>query len=325
MHTTSKHYPICLLHFLPNRAPGSWRSVRRRGAGKVSTSTNIRSGATAVVARANDLLHHGVEAGAMGTLDAQKVPVAILAARLAVVAHDVDDAGQIGGHGLHLDVPRAGGPRGRHGLLADDGLLAYGAAVVEAGELAEAVGVDGVAAGQVLGRLAGGEHVFAAHGTVVLVLVLHAVVIVVDVDRDAHAAPVAVAERFATADAAEAAVFAVERPLALDHPQVADVAVVLSELDGAVGIDAAVGRRLARLAVLANDLADGEAVHGAVARRRGHLVVADAAAEDLVAARGDDVAPPLVVDARDGLAVCLFVCLAWRDWEMVGRSLGNKS
>ena len=253
----------------------------------------------------------------MGTLDAQKVPVAILAARLAVVAHDVHDAGQIGRHGLHLYVPRAGGPRGRHGLLADDGLLADGAAVVEAGELAEAVSVDGVAAGQVLGRLAGGEHILAAHGTVVLVLILHAVVIVVDVDRDAHAAPVAVAERFATADAAEAAVLAVERTLALDHPQVADVAVVLSELDGAVRVDAAVGRRLARLAVLANDLADGEAVHGAVARRRGHLVVADAAAEDLVAARGDDVASPLVVDARDGLAVCL----AWRG--VVGRWLGG--
>jgi hypothetical protein len=103
----------------------------------------------------------------MGTLDAQKVPVAILTARLAIVAHYVDHTGQIGGHGLHLDVPGAGGPRGRHGLLTDDGLLADGAAVVETGQLAEAVGVDGVAAGQILRRLAGGEHILAANRTIV--------------------------------------------------------------------------------------------------------------------------------------------------------------
>ena len=127
--------------------------------------------------------------------------------------------------------------------------------------------------------------------------------IVVDVDRDAHAAPVAVAERFASADAAEAAVFAVEGTLALDHPQVAYVAVVLPELDGAVGVDAAVAGGLAGLAVLAHNLLDGEAVHGAVAGGRGHLVVTDPAAKDLVAARSNDVAPPLVVDAGDGLTV----------------------
>ena len=127
--------------------------------------------------------------------------------------------------------------------------------------------------------------------------------IVINVDRDAHAAPVAVAEGLATADPTEAAVGAVEGTLALDHPQVANVAVVLAELDGAVGVDAAVAGGLAGLAVLAHNLLDGEAVHGAVAGGRGHLVVTDPAAKDLVAARSDDVAPPLVVDAGYGLAV----------------------
>ena len=132
--------------------------------------------------------------------------------------------------------------------------------------------------------------------------------IVVDVDRDAHAAPVAVAEGLPSPDATEAAVGAVEGPLALDHPQVAYVAVVLPELDGAVGVDAAVAGGLAGLAVLADNLLDGEAVHGPVAGGRGHLVVTDSAAEDLVAARRDDVAPTLIVDAGDGLAVfCLFI------------------
>ena len=128
--------------------------------------------------------------------------------------------------------------------------------------------------------------------------------VVVDVDRDAHAAPVAVPEGLPSSDAAEAALGAVEGALALDHPQVAHIAVVLPELDGAVGVDAAVAGGLAGLAVLADNLLDGEAVHGAVAGGRGHLVVTDPAAKDLVAARGDDVAPTLVVDAGDGLAVC---------------------
>ena len=163
--------------------------------------------------------------------------------------------------------------------------------------------MDGVAAGQILGRLAGGEHILAADGTVVLVLILHAVVIVINVDRDAHAAPVAVAEGLATADPTKAAVGAVEGTLALDHPQVANVAVVLAELDGAVGVDAAVAGGLAGLAILADNLLDGEAVHGTVTGGRGHLVVTDPTAKDLVAARSDDVAPTLVVDAGDGLAV----------------------
>ena len=103
----------------------------------------------------------------MGTLHAQKVPVAVLTARLTVVALDVDDTGQIGGHGLHLNITSACSPRGRHGLLADDGLLADGTAVVETGQLAEAVGVDSMTTGQILRRLAGGEHILAADGTVV--------------------------------------------------------------------------------------------------------------------------------------------------------------
>jgi hypothetical protein len=137
-----------------------------------------------------------------------------------------------------------------------------------------------------------------------LVLVLHAVVIIINVDRDAHAAPVAVPEGLPSTDAAETAVGAVEGTLALDHPQVANVAMVLPELDGAVGVDAAVAGGLAGLAVLAHNLPDGEPVHGTVTGRRGHLVVTDPTAEDLVAARRDDVAPTLVVDAGDGLADC---------------------
>ena len=169
------------LQYIYHPARGSWCGRRRRSPRSCCTrstpvgcrgtgrhiSTTVGSSSTVGIARTNDLFHDGVETGTVGTLDAQKVPVAILTARLAIVAHDVHNTGQIGGHGLHLDVPGAGGPRGRHGLLTNDGLLADGAAVVEPGQLAEAVGVDGVTTGQILGRLAGGKHVLAADGTVV--------------------------------------------------------------------------------------------------------------------------------------------------------------
>lgn len=172
---------VHLQYIIYHPARGSWcgrrgRSPRScctrstfvgcRGTGRY-VSTTVGCSSTVGIARTNDLLHDGVETGTVGTLDAQKVPVAILTACLAVVAHDVDHTGQIGGHWLHLDVPGAGGPSSRHGLLTDDGLLADGAAVVKSGQLAEAVGVDGVAAGQILGRLAGGEHILAADGTIV--------------------------------------------------------------------------------------------------------------------------------------------------------------
>lgn len=108
------------------------------------------------------------------------------------------------------NIPRPRFPRRRHTLLTHHGLFANGAAVIKAREFAETVGVNGVAAGQVLGGLATTKHVFAADGTVVLVLVLEALVGGKDRDGNAHAALVAVAKGFAAPDAAETAFFAVK-------------------------------------------------------------------------------------------------------------------
>lgn len=112
----------------------------------------------------------------MGALNAEKVPLPARALRLAVVAHNINHALQILRHGVLRNVPRAGFPRRRHALLAHDRFLANRAAVVESCEFSKAVRVNRVAAGQILGRLARGEHVFAADWTVVLVLVLEALV-----------------------------------------------------------------------------------------------------------------------------------------------------
>ena len=119
-------------------------------------------------------LHDGVEARARRALDAKEVPIHTSAPRPAIVAEHVDHPRQVGGHGLHGYVARPRVPRRPHGLAAQYRLLAYRAPPVESGEVAEAVDVDGVPAREVLGGLARGEHVLAAHRAVVLVLVWHA-------------------------------------------------------------------------------------------------------------------------------------------------------
>lgn len=97
-----------------------------------------------------------------------------------------------------------------HGLLTHNCLLANGATVVEACELAKAVCVNGVSTGQILRRLATAKHVFATNGTVVLVLVLEALVRLKDRDGYAHATLVAVAKSFHSTHTAETTLYTME-------------------------------------------------------------------------------------------------------------------
>ena len=103
--------------------------------------------------RANHLFHHSIERGALGALHTEKVPVPVSALCLAIVAHDIHHPLQVRRHGLFGNVTRTGLPRCCHALLGHDSLFANGAPVVKAGELAEAVGVNGMAAWQVLRTL----------------------------------------------------------------------------------------------------------------------------------------------------------------------------
>ena len=86
-----------------------------------------------------------------------------------------------------------------------------------------------MSAGQVLRRLAAAKHVLATHGTIILVLVLEALVRLEDAHGNAHTALVAVAKVFRTADAAKAALLAMEGFLGQGHPEIATAAMVLSE------------------------------------------------------------------------------------------------
>lgn len=92
------------------------------------------------------------------------------------------------------NVPSPGFPGGSHALLTDDRLFTDRAAIVKAGEFAKAMCVNGVTTREVLGRLAGREHVLAADRTVVLVLVFEALVGFKDTDGDTHAAFLAVSK-----------------------------------------------------------------------------------------------------------------------------------
>ncbi len=137
---------------------------------------------------AQNLLHNCVEAAAAGALNPEKVPLSIGRLGLTVIAHDIHRTLEIGWHGVLGNVPGAGFPRGRHALLTDDGLLANGAAIIKASQFAEAMGVNGVPARQILRTLSTAKHIFTADGTIVLVLVLEALVAFKDANADAHAA-----------------------------------------------------------------------------------------------------------------------------------------
>ncbi len=154
--------------------------------------------------RTDNLFDYRVEGAAVSALDPQKVPILCMALSFAIVAHNVDHALQIGGHGMLRNVSRPGLPGGRHGLLRNNRLFANGAAVVETCEFAKAVGVNRMSTGQILGRLSRGKHVFAAHRTIVLVLVLITSVAFKDIDRNTHTTFRAVSEIFLASNSAKA-------------------------------------------------------------------------------------------------------------------------
>jgi len=168
--------------------------------------------------RAEHLFDHRVEGAAVTALDPQKVPVSGVAFRFAIVAHNVHYPLQVRGHRVLGNVSGAGLPRSGHRLLRDDRLFANGAAVVETGQFAKAVCVDGVAAGQVLGRLAGGKHVLSADRAVVFVLIFETPVGFENVDRNAHAAFRAVPKVLLTTHSAETTLVAMEWLFGLTHP-----------------------------------------------------------------------------------------------------------
>jgi hypothetical protein len=105
------------------------------------------------------------------------VPLPTNAFGLTVIADDINNTLQISRHGVFHNISRPSFPGRCHALLGHHRLFTNRAAIIEAGEFAKAVRVNGVTAWQILRRLAGSEHIFAADWTIILVLVLEAVAV----------------------------------------------------------------------------------------------------------------------------------------------------
>ena len=100
--------------------------------------------------RAQDLFYHGVEGVTGRTLNTQKVPIASMTLGFTIVAHDINHTLQISRHGVFGNVSCSCLPRGCHGLLRHDRLFANGATVIKSGQLAKAMGMNGMSTRQIL-------------------------------------------------------------------------------------------------------------------------------------------------------------------------------
>lgn len=165
----------------------------------------------------------------MWALDTEKVPLLSVTHLLAVNAHDINDALKLFWHGVFRNLSPSSLPSSCHTLLADNRFLAEWASIIKTCKFSKAMRVNRMTTGEILGRLPAAEHVFIANTAIVLVLVWDALVRVEDTNTDAHAAPVAMAKRLHSSNAAKPALLAVERLLRHRHPQIAIAAVVLSK------------------------------------------------------------------------------------------------
>jgi hypothetical protein len=182
------------------------------------------------IAGAQDLLYDGIEGIAAGALNPQKVPYQSWTLGFAVITHNVNDTLQIRWHGMFRNISSACFPGCRHALLRHHGLFTDGASVVKSGQFTEAMGMNCMSTGQILRRLPGGEHIFPANGTIVLVLVLETLMRVENTHRDTHATFIAVAECFHSSHTAESTAVAMEGFLAQRHPQVTHSTIIFAKL-----------------------------------------------------------------------------------------------
>jgi hypothetical protein len=143
-----------------------------------------------------------------------------------------------------------------HALLRDHGLFTDGAPIIKSSQFTEAMGMNGMSTRQILRRLPGGEHIFAANGTIVLVLVLEALVCIEDTHRDTHAAFIAVAECFHSSHTTKSAAVAMKGFLAQRHPQVAHSTMVFAKLS--VAINATVSDTTKEKQVVPNQASEQE-------------------------------------------------------------------
>ena len=160
----------------------------------------------------------GVEARTLETLDSQKVPTPVVVTFFTVVAYNSHNTRHFRWDRLECNTHGHGGPGRGHLFVRLGRLFAYRTACVKGGEFAEAVPMNGVAAGHFVTGAAGRKEIFLTNRTVGHVFASLAIVIVKQQCVDAHATVVAVTKVAAATDAAETTVLAVVGVLLGGHP-----------------------------------------------------------------------------------------------------------
>lgn len=241
--------------------------------------------------------NNSVETATIGALHTQKVPRQVRTLDLTIIAHDIHRPRQIFRHRLALNIRCSFCPCRCHGSLTHNRLFTNGTPIIKSRQLPETVRVNCMSTGQILRGVPGGVHILPADGTVVLILIPQTIVRLECFVVDTHGTLVAMAKFVCSSNSTKSAFVTVEGPILRLHPQIAAVTVILGKRD--VTLDTLIRARLAGIAFFANNLLHVEAVHLPMGQIR-EFIVTYAATVGFAAARSDEVALSLVVDAGNG-------------------------
>jgi hypothetical protein len=164
----------------------------------------------------------------------QKVPTPVVLSIFTIVAINSNDPCHIGRDRLQGYSHGNGRPRGGHLFGRFSRFLAHGTARIVRCQFLETVPMNGMSAGHFVGGMPAGKQIFLTNGAIAHVFAGFAIVIVKQNGINAHAAIVTVAKVFASADTTKATIFAVVGMFLTGHPQIANVAVIFTEIDTAL-------------------------------------------------------------------------------------------
>ena len=159
------------------------------------------------------------------------MPSAITIMYFTIVANDINSSSHVRGNWLQGNAHGDRRPRRGHLFWGFCRLFADRTTSVIRRQFLEAVPVNCVSTRHFVRCIATAEQILLADRTVAHVLAVLAIVIVKQQGINAHTTVVTVLEVFATTYAAESAILAMIRSLLGGHPQIADIAVVFTELD----------------------------------------------------------------------------------------------
>ena len=187
------------------------------------------------------------------------MPSSILIFSLTIVANNAHHLRKIRRNWLQRNRHSHGAPRGSHPFCSLDRLFAHGTPTVKSGEFAEAVPMNRVSTRHFMTGTSAGEQILLTDRTIAHVFANLARMFPEQRGIDAHATIVTMTKVVTATDATESTVVAVVGFFHILHPQVAYIAVVISELN--VAVNTLVGlARLTRVAFSTDGFRNGKAI-----------------------------------------------------------------